>query len=91
MFVIGAFWKAEQPHAAGGFSTEDRIKDIPKLPPAEAIAQDGDSRSGERRRNQAMPMPSIRLVDYSMLRYSFFTGPPSQLRDLRNSAASAFR
>jgi hypothetical protein len=40
--------------------------------------------------NRPMWKPSIRLVEYSAQRYSFFTGARSQLRFLRNCVASAF-
>jgi hypothetical protein len=37
------------------------------------------------------PGYSIRSAAYSMHRYSFFTGTPNLLPNLRNSVASAFR
>src|SRR5262249_2239358 len=40
-------------------------------------------------REPVMRTPSIHSVGYSMLQYSFFTGTPSPLRNLRHSEASA--
>src|SRR6266542_7156990 len=41
-------------------------------------------------RNRVMRTSSIHSMGFTMQRYSFFTGTPSQLRNLRNSVASAF-
>src|SRR6516225_7568166 len=42
-------------------------------------------------REPMMRIPSIHSVGCSTLQYSFFTGTPSPLRNLRNSGASACR